>query len=495
MRTHIPAWSAGICLSVFLGIALWGNCIEPDFFGYLAYGRYAWENHALPTSDPFSYLPSYPAWIFHEWLTGVLAYPLYQKLGAWPLQAARYLAGFGAAWLLYAAARRRGASAGFAALGLALIFPTFHDAFPPGLARGVSSFGFALVLFACVSFEQRPSLLRYFWLPGVFLIWANLHGGFAVGLMLLFLYAGGVFLSGGNPRRFLVLVAICAAATLVNPYGLRLWQGVFQHAASPEKEIWEWYSLSRWVASFGFDKRTLAFSGLLVLFLLSVPSLWRSERTGLWICLFCALLGFFHLRHIPFFCFSFAVFMPRAMGLAASRGPGRKPAARVARMVFVAAVAFFVFAVNATYAYQKAGIAWEQGSPLALKAPSWRSSVSCSYLYPVEAADYIRDKGLQGNLLCDMTWGGFFLWKLYPGVKVAMDTRTETVFPAAVRKGYFDFYWVRPGWDRFLEAYPHDIVVVPSGTPLPGAVVRTGGWRVDYSDPLCAVLVRAEAKE
>jgi len=52
---------------------------DPDLWGYMAFGKLFWESDAFPYKDVFAYLPTYDQWVYHEWLTVVLFFPLYQK--------------------------------------------------------------------------------------------------------------------------------------------------------------------------------------------------------------------------------------------------------------------------------------------------------------------------------------------------------------------------------------------------------------------------------
>lgn len=54
---------------------------DPDFWGYLAFGRLFLQSKSFPYRDVFSYIPNLP-WVYHEWLTEVIFYPLYQTLGS-----------------------------------------------------------------------------------------------------------------------------------------------------------------------------------------------------------------------------------------------------------------------------------------------------------------------------------------------------------------------------------------------------------------------------
>ncbi len=55
------------------------------------------------------------------------------------------------------------------------------------------------------------------------------------------------------------------------------------------------------------------------------------------------------------------------------------------------------------------------------------------------------------------------MWTLYPRFRVGLDGRYETVYPEAVHRSYMDFIFARPGWEKFLAAYPPDFVLLERG--------------------------------
>ena len=81
---------------------------DPDLWGYMAFGRLFWESRQFPYQDVFSYTPTLNPWVYHEWLTGVLFYPLYQGFGPQGLQALKYVIALGTLALVYLTARVRG---------------------------------------------------------------------------------------------------------------------------------------------------------------------------------------------------------------------------------------------------------------------------------------------------------------------------------------------------------------------------------------------------
>ena len=70
-----------------------------------------------------------------------------------------------------------------------------------------------------------------FWcLPVLNIIWENLHGGFTLGLALIFMFALGEFLN--NPKtnlwkRYLCAFIISCLTTLINPYGIKYIKFIF----------------------------------------------------------------------------------------------------------------------------------------------------------------------------------------------------------------------------------------------------------------------------
>ena len=83
---------------------------------------------------------------------------------------------------------------------------------------------------------------RHRWLPLVFVLWANLHGGFTLGVGLL----GAFGLSGlpGGVRQLAArtgLITVCLLATLLTPLGLTFWEELPASLARLQAyEVQEW---------------------------------------------------------------------------------------------------------------------------------------------------------------------------------------------------------------------------------------------------------------
>jgi hypothetical protein len=95
-----------------------------------------------------------------------------------------------------------------------------------------------------------------------------------------------------------------------------------------------------------------------------------------------------------------------------------------------------------------------------------------------------------GNVLPAFRWGEYVLWALYPRFRVGMDARYEMVYPIDYCEDYFDFLNGREGWKDFLDAGPHEIILVEANTRIHELLRSEPDWEEDYSDATSAMFWR-----
>jgi hypothetical protein len=110
-------------------------------------------------------------------------------------------------------------------------------------------------------------------------------------------------------------------------------------------------------------------------------------------------------------------------------------------------------------------------------------------LYPVGAVEYLDKGKFKGNLMVPFRIGAYVSWKLYPAVKVSVDSRYEVAYPDAVVKQVFDFYGAVPGWHSTLTDWPTDATLVPRDAAVAASMPSTGWARV-YQDEQFEIYVR-----
>lgn len=84
---------------------------DNDLWGYLSFGRVFREDGYFPFHDIFSYTPTKPLWVYHEWLTGVIFYIIYKYSGPAGLQLLRYVVILFTIYLIYMTALKKGGKA------------------------------------------------------------------------------------------------------------------------------------------------------------------------------------------------------------------------------------------------------------------------------------------------------------------------------------------------------------------------------------------------
>src|SRR3989442_4684523 len=177
----------------FAGILLFGllamtacNAVDPDLWWHLRTGHWIIETVHIPRSDSSSFTRAGSPWVSHEWLSEVAFYEIWKHSGSAGLiifSAVVTTAGF---MLLYL---RSPGKPRWAAVTLLL------GALAAAPVWGVRPQMFTFVLASLLLWlldrgQERPRLL--IWILPLFLLWINLHAGFALGPVLLIAYGAGL---------------------------------------------------------------------------------------------------------------------------------------------------------------------------------------------------------------------------------------------------------------------------------------------------------------
>ena len=196
---------------------------DGDTFSHLATGEWIIAHGAAPRADPFSHsMPGAP-WVAHEWLSEVLI-TLAFRLGGWSgVVLLTGAAAAGAALIVGLAAARdlRGAPlVATVGLGLGLVTASLL-ARPHMLALPVAA-AWCAGLLAARDRGRAPPLALVLMMTA----WANMHGGFIFGLVLIGPFALEALAEAPSRRaprdsaRLDLVRPAALAAALVNPYGV-----------------------------------------------------------------------------------------------------------------------------------------------------------------------------------------------------------------------------------------------------------------------------------
>ena len=454
---------------------------DPDLWWHLRTGQWIVETGHVPHTDPFSFTRRGSPWVSHEWLSEIVFYALWRLAGPTALIVFSSLITTAGFLLLYwRCSGQPHWAAAATVLGAWACAPCW------GTRPQMFTFLFAsLFLWLLERAEQRPRLLL--WIPPLFLLWLNLHGGFALGPALLLLYAGGLFLetlAGTFPwpearlllARVLLATLACLALIPFNPSGARLYHYPFETVRASEARslIVEWLSPD--------FHRSMYTPFLLVLLLLMAALAWsRLPVRGrvLLPLMFMLLSALDAVRHIPIFILLALPVMAQA--LAHSSLPTwpaalRPPRQRFRTLSYSAALVFL-----AVFALGRWTIVANSQNPREAD------------LFPRHAVAFLRAGHLPDRLFAFYDWGGYAIWNLYPQYRPFADGRADLYGDDLLKQAAQTVPNLRPGWQAILDDWNVETLLIPPAAALAQALLLDQRWSTPYRDSQAIVFVRNHA--
>jgi hypothetical protein len=452
---------------LFLAIAL-AACLMPaqnDTWWQLSAGRDMWRTHTVLVRDTFSHTAYGAFWPNHEWLSQALFYAIY-AVGGLPLLTLAAAAAVVGAWAVVWNQTPASTRTRFVLIAL-------------------------VVVAACGGWSPRPQVLsllltaltmallrtrRYGWLPLVFLLWANLHGGVLLGVWLLVAALGASLVEHPeSSRRLLAMSGLSICATLLTPLGVDYWIEIVR-SLGRIREL----GIAEWAPPRLTDPQLAAF--WLILAALAALGVARGRR--LWddpaaradgqltlcaLALALAPLALTAVRNV-------APFLMLAVPAIAALAPprlilvARRPASRPRLNAALAACALIltVSAPVVAYATGAAHLAWT----------------------PLPPASIAALETCRGNLYNRYDEGGYLIW-FAPSHKVFLDGRQDPYSPALIAEQVRvettgDFGDTFRRYDIGCTYTPAESIVT--------AKLLGAGWTPLYRDARWAVLMRPEAR-
>ena len=181
-----------VTLLAFLGvfaIAL-RTPADTDMYWHLATGQYIAATRAIPMSDPFSWTMRGVPWVDVHWLSQVITYGMYQLTGF-----AGLALGVGLlAVVAFACVWKQMSGGVFIRAAIILLAAT--TASPNLTPRSqMATFVLVAVVGYLLYLYKWRQIDRLWWLPLLFVVWVNLHGGYIAGFMLLGAFSAGEAIS------------------------------------------------------------------------------------------------------------------------------------------------------------------------------------------------------------------------------------------------------------------------------------------------------------
>jgi hypothetical protein len=332
----------------------------------------------------------------------------------------------------------------------------------------------------------RISARRMFLLlPPLMALWANLHGAFLIGLVLIAMHATGSAIDAwrhsappASPRVLAALLLICTGASLANPNGWRLHEEILGFFKSAE--------LSAVTTEFGSPNfHTVGMRGFAVLLLLlAVALLIVRPRLDATDVLLVGGWGYFALssaRNVPVFALVVTPLLAQwineflqtnhpSWSAHWRRDTTLRVQAGAQHTVNVAAIAAVVAGVVLVLA--KPSMAG--GQPLiATDFPPDR--------YPTAMVNYLRThpQAVHGEMFNEFLWGSYFEFFL-PERRPFIDSHND-LYGIGLWREFCIANDPRPGWEAVFAKYHVGWTILPVQHPLNRILELNPQWALVYS--------------
>ncbi len=454
---------------------------DGDFFWHIKTGQWIWEHKALPSGDPFSVSPDsgnplrpdshrMQAILKQYWLGQLLLYGLWSMAG--PAGIVLLRAGVYTLILLFLLLWMNRFSNGILPLVSVILLGDLLRNFPNERPQLFTFLFFPAVLYLIEKIRVDRTAGRgiSLILCALMIAWANIHGGYILGVAVIGMYLGSYILltvKDKGPLNRGVITAYSLSAVLpflLNPLGSALLKALYETKAGYLNSIYE--NLSPFYVAYRthdyFPSYWIFIAGLLVILISSFREICLEHKVTLSALM---LLSFTGLRYMPYVLMAapLAVMHVKERGNFSFRGG-------VHLSLVLGCLVASVFLGD------------------------WKNSFEfrTDRSFPSGAVRFIQANRLRGNYFNEYSWGGYLLWYL-PGGRVFIDGRglveeTSDLYDEAV--------WTDRGRD-ILDAYRVDVIIMPgmaqnSGEifPLTRKLHDDDRWALVYADDIALVFVR-----
>lgn len=447
---------------------------DSDSFWQIKVGQWILDHGAVPTTDFYSFTRTGAPWISTSWLSQVLlAFSHAQWDWAGPVILTAMATALTAAIFVYLLDAQIEAPRAVLFAMLALLLSLHHVLARPHILALPVIVAWVGLLMAAADRRRAPS---WYWLP-LMALWANLHGGFVLGLALI----GPISLEavehaekGQRLRLFMrwVLFGIGAViASCCTPYGWKTLLGATNILSLGEllSLIFEWMP-----ANFAtFTSFEGALLGLIAFgyyrgLVLSAPRIF--------LILFLTWSALTHVRSIEAFAFLVPLVLAKPLGELVPRpqpdstGTDRWPAHYVTALGALMIVA--------------AG--WTSTS-LYMRHHRFTFTMTQT---PVAAVDLLEQRKVQ-RIFNAYQFGGYLISRDIP---VYVDGRAELYG----EKFVMDFFKATEGkkpelLPRLLDEYKIDATLLVADAPGPQILDQLTGWKRIYADDIAVIHVRDDS--
>ncbi len=445
---------------------------DPDIWWHLRNAQVFVQTHSVVHHDFYSFTATGSRWINEAWLSELPYYFAWQWFGirgiylVMLVEVQLILLGvFGVAYLA-----SKNVKSAFLASWLAVWLATVS--FGP---RTLLAGWLCLVAELYILAQFRNGNDRTWLLPPLFILWANLHGSWLIGMVLFGIFCAAGLIQGSWGRieairwtphqmgKLALVGSLSIGGLFLNPYTYHLVFYPFNFAFKQRlnvNHVDEWMSLD-----FHTVRGKILFGMLAATIILALvrKRRWRLDELGF------LLLGFYAALTYSRFLFLAAIVLTPILARELDFFPPYDP--KIDKK-WLNAIFMVVIVV---------GCVWRFPSSQFLMRDTIRN-------YPARALNYLRQFHPQGPVFNDCLWGGYLIWNVR-NIPVFIDSRIDIYEYNGVFADYLDALGIKNTLE-ILNKYHIRYVLFPRESSVAYLLMNNTGWKTDYQDGTTVLVER-----
>lgn len=471
---------------------------DPDFGWHMRYGEEIIKSHKIALTDTFSHSFYGKPFVDYEWLTEVIYYLVFTKYSFFGIS-------------LFSAVIT---SVSF----FLLVFLFKGGIFEKFLVTAISVFGsssvlevgarpqnISLVFFSLISIlilkSRETKKIRYlFIIPPLFILWANTHPAFYLGLTLILIYAVLDFflllryslfrkLNINKSKSFLVFITIFSVSVFFSQIRPRSITGTGGFSLELIKSLALPLNLALSTTQSGSVRTSIMewlppvfkdLGGLIFLLTIVISSLFfidkKLKQKDLFNLVIILAFGYFSTlsrRNVPYF---FLVLIPIFLEYV------HISVWLLQKKVAVYLLDIFIVFLLTMIVLLKLPAETEKIISGGRSISSYCETVG----FPCRAIDYVRTNKMKGKMFNFYSWGGFLIWQL-PQYPSFIDGRIPS---GEIFNDFDKVSKLKEGWQQVLDKYNIGWMIMPHNTIFEYTLQEVDKWKLAYSDDKAVIMVK-----
>lgn len=348
------------------------------------------------------------------------------------------------------------------------------------------SFLFFAIFFYILKYAKINKNYRILWcLPILNIIWANMHGGFVLGIVLIVLFCIGEFLNNNKKySKYLAITALlCGFTTLINPYGIKYINFIIDAFKLNRIYITEWQSafFSKYF-KYSLLKFKIFFFMALSLFLYSIVKNIKNsgfiefykkiDKTKYIILLFMMLISIKALRCHVFFVYSVIILCYSDFYEIFNK---KLPKIIDNTKEIIIFVLIAISTISHLYDYK------------------FINRIDKTD-YPYQMVEFIKENNIKGNVFVNFHDASYVIYKLYPNNHIFMDGRYEEVYDNELINKMANFFLAKD-YRKFLNEFHHDILIIDNSYPIKKVLDKDNDWFLAFENKKHSLYLNKKMKK